>query len=72
LIVTKHQSQQQGQTKSPPSYDDEQRSNGAHQSNDRDRDHGIDNNGNDFLSDSTIESLRQQVRMQRAKVDDER
>lgn len=73
LIVTKHQSQQkqpqqQSQTNNPQSllvvedvqaipYQRQQSSDGSE---------------NDCLSDSTIEQMRQQVRMQREKVEDER
>jgi hypothetical protein len=74
LIVTKHQSQQkppQQQSQSSHSQSllvvDDVKSIAyqRHQSGD-----GSD--GSECLSDSTIEQMRQQVRMQREKVEDER
>jgi hypothetical protein len=74
LIVTKHQSQQkqlqQHQTSNPQSLlvvDDLHAISYQHHSSD-----GSDDANNDCLSDSTIEKMRLQVRMQREKVEDER
>jgi len=60
LIVNKHQSQQQHQTNNPPVERN------YHEPGD-----GSESSG-DFLSDSTIETMRMQVKLQREKVEDER
>lgn len=64
LIVTKHQTNHQHQTNNSNAYlGDELSSSSGQQSTDGE-------SANEFLTDSTIEKMRLQVRMQREKVEE--
>ncbi|KAL7027972.1 hypothetical protein ACKWTF_005666 [Chironomus riparius] len=66
LIVSKHQTNHQHQAKNSNAYlGDELSSSSGHQSTDGE-------NANDFLTDTTIEKMRLQVRIQREKVEESR